>query len=58
MRVILLVFYVVMSNYSGVVKKRRKTPRALANATQMAELDAVLQTTLNIQQTEKFATMF
>ena len=37
-RVNLLVFHVVMSNYRGVVKKRRETPRALANATEMAEL--------------------
>ena len=30
----------------GVVKKRRETPCALANAMEIAELDAALQTTL------------
>ena len=46
MRVILLVYHVDMSNYRGVVEKRRENPRALANATEKAGLDAVLQTTL------------
>ena len=45
-RLILLVFHVVMSNDRGFVKKWRETPHALANATEMAELYAVLQTAL------------
>ena len=41
MRVILLVYHVMMSNYRGVVEKRLETSHALANATEKAGLDAV-----------------